>query len=387
MAGDDEMPEMAAGQTPDFFLLQGPDGALRAASPRARLAPGPIATLAARSAAFLAAADGPGLLVGAVPYDRAAEDCLHQPARVDTTPRRFPPAAFGGEWRVEAIPPAADYRAAVAAALERLDVGGPLRKVVLSRSLAMTCGHDIPAAALLAGLGRDPAATLFSVALPERQPGQPRRLLGATPELLLSRRGRAVASHPLAGSARRRADPARDRAAGEALLASAKDRREHEMVVEAVLDALAPHCRELGAPKGTTLRATATMWHLGTRIEGILRDGAPAAELLAALHPTPAVCGLPREPADILLRQLEGHDRGFYAGAVGWLDAAGDGEWHVALRCAEIEGPRLTMWAGAGIVPGSDPEGETAETSAKFLAMLGALGIDEDGHPLHGRVA
>src|SRR5690606_13170405 len=133
----------------------------------------------------------------------------------------------------------------------------------------------------------------------------------------------------------------------------------------------------LRVPAMPSLQATASMWHLGTRVEGELRDDLPVTALLAALHPTPAICGLPRAPADALLRQLEGYDRGFYAGAVGWVDAAGDGDWYLALRCAEVEGDALRLFAGAGIVAGSDPRAEAEETSAKFQAILQALGIDE----------
>ncbi|MNQ93520.1 Isochorismate synthase DhbC [compost metagenome] len=121
------------------------------------------------------------------------------------------------------------------------------------------------------------------------------------------------------------------------------------------------------------------MWHLGTRIEGRLRrpDEVSAAELAALLHPTPAVCGSPRDRAAELIRELEAYDRGFYAGAVGWTNAVGDGAWYVALRCAEVCGREARLYAGAGIVEGSDPAAEADETSGKFQAVLRALGVDE----------
>lgn len=381
----------AASESP-AFLLQSPGRGLHAAGRRAALPAGALATLAARVGDFFAATpEGPQVLVGAIPYDRAAPDALFQPAQLrGEMPVARPAPVADGDWTVTAEPPVTSYQAAVAAALVRIGAAQlpALQKVVLSRSLRMRAGGEIDPAPLLAQLRRDPSATVFSTPLPERQPGVARRLIGATPELLVSRQGRAVVSHPLAGSAPRSGDGATDQAAGAALLASAKDQHEHALVVEAVLDTLAPFCAQLGAPDGTTLHATATMWHLGTRITGTLRDPAtPVAELLAALHPTPAVCGLPRVEADRVLRDLEGYDRGFYAGAVGWLDAAGDGAWYVALRCAEVEADEVRLYAGAGIVPGSRPEGEAAETSAKFLAMLRAMGIDEAGHPLYGQVA
>lgn len=203
--------------------------------------------------------------------------------------------------------------------------------------------------------------------------------MGGTPELLLDKRGAEILSHPLAGSARRSTDAREDRAAAEALAGSEKDQREHALVVEFILDTLAPLCRTLGAPEGTCITSTGSMWHLGTRIAGRLRDkDQPAPVLAACLHPTPAVCGLPRDPAAELIRQLEPVQRDFYAGAVGWCDARGDGAWHVAIRCAELQGTHARLYAGAGIVPGSDPDSETRETGAKFGAMLSAFGLAPD---------
>jgi isochorismate synthase len=254
----------------------------------------------------------------------------------------------------------------------------PLRKVVLSRSLVIEQTQPIDVARLVRRLARDRSVWTFQTPLGPAEDGTPRVLVGATPELLVSRKGENVVSHPLAGSARRDADPEADRIAAERLQDSAKDRREHDTVVEAVLDTLAPYCRRLAVPDGTRLRATATMWHLGTRVVGTLNDReTPVAELLAALHPTPAVCGLPREQARDVIRQLEPFDRGFYAGAVGWTDSSGDGEWYVAIRCAEISGNSAPLFAGAGIVAGSDPDSEVEETAAKFAALLDALTTDD----------
>lgn len=340
------------------------------------------AALAGEANAFLAAGDGVPMLVGALPYERDRPAHLYQPAQLQHragrpltyTPSARPPR----RWSVKAVPTVAAYRAAVAAALSRMTPDGALRKVVLSRSLLLEADAAIDADALLARLARDESVAAFRVPLPGGS-----TLIGATPELLLSKDGAQIVSHPLAGSARRHADPASDRAAAQALAASDKDRREHREVVEAILDQLLPYCAELGAPEGTTLTATTSMWHLGTRIVGRLRDASTSSlELASLLHPTPAVCGSPREAADRAIAELEGYDRGFYAGAVGWCDARGNGAWYVALRCAEVDGRTARLYAGAGIVPGSDPASEAEETSAKFAAMLGALGIDEAGHPL-----
>jgi len=347
--------------------------------------------LAARSA-------GPRLVVGALPYDRAAPAHLYQPAELSRSLGRacfaaaFPPPALVGtgrpapRWQVTPEPSLSAYRAAVARALDAIAASdGALRKVVLSRSLLLSADAAIDASGLLNALAADERVAAFCV--PLAGTAGPRALIGATPELLVSKQGEGVISHPLAGSARRSPDAVADRLAAEALLGSEKDRREHGEVVTAILDQLAPLCAELNMPGGPQLTATASMWHLGTRIAGRLRDPSTSvADLAGLLHPTPAVCGTPREAAAKVIAELEGYERGFYAGAVGWVDAAGDGAFHVAIRCAEVAGRQARLYAGAGIVPGSDPVAEGEETSAKFAALLQALGIDEAGRrPGEGR--
>jgi len=349
---------------------------------------GPVETLGRRVRAFLHDHPSAPLVAGALPFDREAADRLTAPARLGQD-LAGPPAdrpAGPRDWVLREEPPAADYAAAVSRALDRMagERDAPtLRKVVLARSLLATSDAPIDAPALLHRLrATDASVTAFLVPLPPGPDGTTRHLVGATPELLVSRNGRSVVSHPLAGSARRGADPAADEAARASLTASDKDRREHALVTEFILDTLAPHCRALPAPDGTAIRSTRSMWHLGTRIEGELRDpDLSAADLAAMLHPTPAVCGLPREAAAALIPGLEAMDRGFYAGAVGWCDRAGDGAWHVSIRCAEVGGCRARLYAGAGIVPGSEPEAELRETEAKFCAMLHAIGVDTAGLP------
>ncbi|MFT3964504.1 MAG: isochorismate synthase [Sphingobium sp.] len=337
---------------------------------------------------FASPSAGPAdILAGALPFDRMGTVLLFRPDHVERREGVLP-TAQGVKAQVHAMaewPGSADYAAMVSAALDRIGAAAEdgLRKVVLARSLRIDMSAPVDPLSIAARLAGDISVTTFLVDLRQRQEDAPRALVGATPELLLLRRGLAVVSHPLAGSAPRTADRAEDRAVAEALLRSEKDRREHALVTEAVFDLLAPHCARLSAPDGMALRSTATMWHLGTRIEGVLKsaDAPSAAGLAALLHPTPAVGGDPRDLALDAIRELERHDRGYYAGAVGWVDGRGDGEWHVALRCAEVAGSRLTLHAGAGIVSGSEPEKEVAETAAKFRAMLHALGVDE-----HGRI-
>lgn len=323
-----------------------------------------------------------GFTAGALPFDRDAAPHLFVPAMVRRgrelvrRSRTAPAQARAVPRAMAARPAATAYGAAVEAALAAMATDPDLRKVVLARSLQIQADAPLDPAALLRRLARDPAATAFHVHLPPSQ-GAARALIGASPELLLDKRGPAIVSHPLAGSARRQADPAADRAAAEGLARSEKDRREHQFVVEAILDSLAPWCRELAAPVVGELTSTASMWHLGTRIEGVLKSAdAPVLDIVADLHPTPAVCGTPREQAARTIAALEGFERDFFAGAVGWLDGRGDGRWMVSIRCAQIAGDEATLYAGAGVVPGSVPAQEIAETAAKFRAMLDALNID-----------
>lgn len=334
------------------------------------------------------ATGGPGVVVGALPFHAAHPVRLYQPEQwsrplPSSIPgRRLWPAAASAQprtWTLHAVPPRAEYEQAVAAALDLMTHGGttPLRKVVLARTLILGADMTIDPATVFARLCADKAVTAFSVPLQPCPGGGRRVLVGATPELLAARHGRQVTSRPLAGSARRAADPVADRTAAEGLARSPKDLREHATVVEWIADRLAPRCRTLSVPRSPSLVSTASMWHLGSTIEGTLRDaGVSALEIALDLHPTPAVCGTPFGRAIDAISTLEPFDRDYYSGAVGWMDANGDGEWHVAIRCAELCGPTARLFAGAGIVRGSTPAAEAAETYAKFGALLNALGVD-----------
>lgn len=378
-----------AGSTQCSFLMAARSKHLTASGMGRKLQPGPADTLAARVRNFFSLSEpsSTGILVGALPFDRLSDDFLFEPESLSHAPLAVTATGPRADrrWRVTPQPARAEYEAAVARALEIIAGSKaddtPLDKIVLSRSVLLEAEPPIDIMALSGRLLGDPGAVRFLSALPPAGDGVPRHLIGATPELLVSKAGDAVLSHPLAGSARRSADAVEDRAAADGLMHSAKDRREHRWVVEAILDGLASYCRELIAPDGPELVSTQTMWHLGTRIEGRLKDpeNVTSAELAAVLHPTPAVGGTPRERALALIPELEGYDRGFYAGAVGWTDSAGDGEWYVSLRCAEVSGSQVRIYAGAGIVDGSVPAEEAEETSAKLQAMLRALGVDEQG--------
>ena len=201
-------------------------------------------------------------------------------------------------------------------------------------------------------------------------------LVGATPEMLVRRTGDEVTSRVLAGTIRRSQDSGKDARLAEMLLASDKDHEEHGYAVRSVAAALAAHCTDLEVPARPRLLRLANVQHLATDVTGQLVDGAPVLALAASLHPTAAVCGTPTERAFAVIRELEGMQRGRYAGPVGWMDGRGDGEFGIALRCAQIDGNdarRLRLFAGCGLVAGSEPEVELAESESKLDAMRGAL--------------
>ncbi len=249
-------------------------------------------------------------------------------------------------------------------------------KVVLSRAVDVDCAADVPSVvARLAA--RDPHAYVFATELPAPDE-TPATLVGASPELLVARHGATVTSHPLAGSLPRSSDSREDRRRAEALLASSKDTTEHAFVVDAIAATLRPRCRALSVPATPQLTRTAAMWHLGTPIVGELDDTSIGSlELALALHPTPAVCGSPRNAALAAIDSIEPYDRGFYTGLVGWSDGSGDGEWAVTIRCAVLGESTARLYAGAGIVAASDPDAELAETTAKLATIRTALGITD----------
>jgi isochorismate synthase len=278
-----------------------------------------------------------------------------------------PHAPFAGLQLTER-PPASEYAGLVEAARARIRAGA-LDKVVLARMLEVDSGRVLDAKQLLWRLrATEPDGYAFAAPIGRGA------LVGASPELLAAVSGRSVRVNPLAGSAPRYGDPAADRVSAHGLLGSAKDRHEHEVVVRAVAAALAPICEDLRYPPEPILHATANVWHLATPFTGTLRaDVKSVLTVAAALHPTPAVGGAPTEVALSLIRDLEPFDRGSYAGPVGWVDAEGDGVFALALRCAELNGERARLFAGAGIVDASEPAAEVDETDRKFRAFLDSL--------------
>jgi menaquinone-specific isochorismate synthase len=201
-------------------------------------------------------------------------------------------------------------------------------------------------------------------------------MIGATPELLVRRAGNQVSALVLGGTLPRGADPAQDQALGEELLASAKNNEEHAYAVDSIREALGPLCQALDVEARPSLLKFPNLQHLGTRVRGTLADGQTsrsALGLAAAVHPPAAVCGTPPGVALELIRDLEHMDRERYAGPVGWVDADGNGEWGIALRCGQLSGRTARLFAGCGIVAGSEPAAELAETLVKLQPMRGAL--------------
>jgi isochorismate synthase len=242
-----------------------------------------------------------------------------------------------------------------------------LEKVVLATS----CSLELPAAPDPIGVlqvlrAQQPGCCHFLLS-----PGAGVAFMGASPERLVSVQGRSLKTVALAGSAPRGSDTAADRALGDELLASDKERREHSLVVDAI-------CRELGesAPANLPsprLRRLATLQHLETEIRAVVPPGTSVLDWAARLHPTPALGGAPRDRARRLIHDLEGDNRGLYGGAVGWVDRPGDGDLCVAIRSMLLRGKTVTAFAGAGIVQGSDPAREADEVRSKLRVTLQAL--------------
>lgn len=278
-----------------------------------------------------------------------------------------PPAPTRVDWS-RGSRTAEEWKSSVADVIDRIG-RGELDKVVLARDVVAEVSDDFDVRYLLLRL---------AAAYPECWTFQVDDMVGATPELLVRRTNDVVLSRVLAGTVKRRGDESEDATLAKALLGSDKDLEEHEYAVRSVARALAHHCTDLRVPTQPRVLRLSNVQHLATDITGRLADGASALALAASLHPTAAVCGSPTERAFAVIREVEGMDRGRYAGPVGWFDSRGDGEFGIALRCAEVRPGSLRLFAGCGIVTGSDPEAELAESRAKFVPIRAALGDPVD---------
>ena len=245
--------------------------------------------------------------------------------------------------------------------------GGDIEKVVLARDLKATAVDPIDERVALRKLSTIyPSTWIYSVA----------GLIGATPELLLRLKRGMVTSRVLAGTISKSGDDERDLALAGSLARSSKDLEEHEYAVRSVADALEPFCSSTNIPETPFVLHLANVMHLATDVTGALiesKNNVDVFTLLSQLHPSAAVCGTPTIKAAKVISEIEGMSRGRYAGPVGWIDARGDGEIGIALRCGQISENSIRLYAGCGIVAGSDPEKELAESDAKFSAMKSAL--------------
>ncbi|PGE93726.1 isochorismate synthase [Bacillus pseudomycoides] len=333
------------------------------------------------------------IVVGALPFDRTKsvqlvvprESRLADRLQFDFTDRIQQSPAL--TYEMNPIPSSSEYMRGVEQGVAKIK-SGDLKKIVLSRSLDLKSPEKVDIQKLLCDLAQhNKQGYTFAVDLPKSEeiencdasPKRSHTLIGASPELLVSRSGMQIISNPLAGSRPRSKDPEEDKRRADELLSSAKDLHEHAVVVEAVAAALRPYCRTLHVPEKPSLINSEAMWHLSTEVKGELLDvSVSALELALALHPTPAVCGTPTEKAREAINEIEPFDREFFTGMLGWSDLNGDGEWIVTIRCAEVEENSLRLFAGAGIVAESKPEDELAETSAKFRTMLRAMGLNDE---------
>ncbi len=366
----DEPTDLLDHHTPgDFVWIDGAHGFV-AAGVAARVAPDEavqfLASVVHSTAPGTPAGAGPRA-VGALPF--VGTDDLVVPSRIvardadgrawqttiddrASTPLHIAPVT-PSEFRVVSLTSVREWRALVERALELIH-DGPLEKVVLARAVTVVADAPFDVRTVLGHLRRlQPDCIVYGYG----------GFVGASPELLVRKRGPDVACRPLAGTA----------ATADELLHSRKDAREHQMVVDAVIDALTDRCADLhvAGPVPLTL---ANVAHLATIVTGrIDTDSANVIDLVAALHPTPAVAGTPRAAALTAIHELEAVPRGRYAGPCGWVDRDGDGEFVIALRGGELDGNRALLHAGAGIVDGSDPDDEWAETQAKLTPMLQAL--------------
>jgi menaquinone-specific isochorismate synthase len=282
-------------------------------------------------------------------------------------PVEAPVAPGGIRWSDGALA-GPQWQQVVAEAVRRIRASGALRKVALARDVYAAADRPIDPRVLLRRLAaRYPGCYSFAVD----------GLVGATPELLISKNGWRVDSLVLAGTKPRGATPAQDAELAAALRGSPKENEEHDYAVDSLKQTLGPLCEAMYVAPRPDLIRLPNVQHLGTRVRGTLAAQRSAIALAAAVHPTAAVGGTPTGVAVEVIRELESMDRARYAGPVGWVDADGNGEWGIALRSAQLDGSSARLFAGCGIVAGSDPVAELAETESKLRPMREALELDD----------
>ncbi|MFT7681886.1 MAG: isochorismate synthase [Moritella dasanensis] len=317
------------------------------------------------------------VLFGVVPFnqDYPTQLIIPETLYVSSSPRaQKKPLAPLSQANVVSQPTGHHYKQGVANILEMFNQN-ILSKVVLSRSVEVATELEINQSDLLHNLlainsrGYTFAADLASGS----------KLMGASPELLIAKRGSHMISNPLAGSRPKSLSAAENLTAKESLLNTGKDLHEHGLVVEEVEKVMSKYCRNLYTPMVPSVIETESMLHLSTVLEGQADlDDLSVLQVAAELHPTPAVCGHPRHSAYEAIKHLETFERGYFTGMIGWCDSRGNGQWVVTIRCAEVKSNQMKIFAGAGIVSESQPQSELDETCAKMKTILSAAGIQFD---------
>ncbi|TKK28958.1 isochorismate synthase [Pseudomonas sp. CFBP13528] len=315
------------------------------------------------------------MIVGAIPFDPAEASCLYIPEHAEWRARsgavHTGAASMPELLEQKNIPDEQGFKRTVEHAIVNFR-HSDVRKAVLSVQRELLFAQDVDVSAMQNNLrAQNPSGYHFRVPMPDGA-----TLIGVSPELLVHKDGLDFVSNPLAGSAKRMADPEADRRNADWLAASEKDHYEHRLVTEDIASQLGQLCARLDVPQRPSLISTPALWHLSTRIEGTLADpGISALQLACRLHPTPAVCGFPTERARHLIRFVEHVERGLFTGMVGWCDAQGNGEWVVTIRCGTIKRNKVRLFAGAGIVEASSPDSEWTEVQTKLGTMLRACGL------------
>lgn len=324
--------------------------------------------------ARLAGQENP-IIVGAIPFDCTQPSCLYIPQQYEWHPHQADKgnhaATIPELVSSQDIPGEHSFKSAVAQAIDCFRQG-EIQKAVLSAQRELTFKQDVDVRTIRDNLlAQNSHGYFFQVPLSTGG-----ALIGVSPELLIHKQDSTFTSNPLAGSARRLADPQADQENADRLAASEKDHYEHHLVTQAISAQLGGLCSALQIPEQPSLTSTATLWHLSTHIEGTLTNPQTSAlQLACRLHPTPAVCGSPTTLSQHLIRTLEPSERGLFTGMVGWCDSQGNGEWVVTIRCGTIEGNQVRLFAGAGIVEASNPDSEWAEVQTKLGTMLHACGL------------
>lgn len=315
------------------------------------------------------------IIVGAIPFDPAEASCLYIPEHAEWRARsgavQTGATSMPELLEQKNIPDEQGFKRTVEHAIVNFR-HSDVRKAVLSVQRELLFAQDVDVSAMQNNLrAQNPSGYHFRVPMPDGA-----TLIGVSPELLVHKDGLDFVSNPLAGSAKRMADPEADRRNADWLAASEKDHYEHRLVTEDIASQLSELCTQLNVPQRPSLISTPALWHLSTRIEGTLADPSISAlQLACRLHPTPAVCGFPTERARHLIRFVEHVERGLFTGMVGWCDAQGNGEWVVTIRCGTIKRNKVRLFAGAGIVEASSPDSEWTEVQTKLGTMLRACGL------------